>query len=155
VDQQLLTAIYPRVPRTHHLDSTPGRQQRPISSIKDKAANSEFLRDKYNDSTFDIKVKVIFVKALKDIDGFLYNKSHVQTYLTHSGLRVHISQVVTFDVEVWLFYGTSSPMILRPDQGDKYSFISQTLTYKSSGKVSDITFRGIGNEEKVNVIAII
>ena len=87
-----------------------------------------------------MKVNANFVEALEDMEGSPYDKSALQTFLTPSGLRVHTSQVAACGDEVWIIYGARFPMVLRPEHGTRYSFISQALICESNEKISDIMF---------------
>jgi hypothetical protein len=127
---------------------------------KDEISKPEFIKDQQNDCNLDIKVKAIFVEALDDIDGSLYDESLIQTFLTPSGLRVHTSQVAAYDDEVWVLYGARSPVVLRPDQDGRYSFLSEALVCRSNDGISDIMYGRMvdlvpNNEASVKVITIV
>ncbi len=114
--------------------------EKPFQASKEEIGTAKFVRDEFNDSNLDLKVKGIYVGSLTDIDGSPYDNSPIQTFLTPSGLGVHTSQVVAYDDEVWVLYGARKPVILRLEQGRRYSFLSNALVCDRDGLISDIMF---------------
>jgi hypothetical protein len=136
-----------------------GREE-PFQASKEEIGAPEFSRDKFKDSNLDLNVKGIYVESLADIDGSLYDNAPIQTFLTPSGLRVHTSQVVAYDDEVWVLYGARKPVILRLEQGRRYSFLSDALVCRDDGLISEIMFGSMvdmvrNNEAKVQDITIV
>ena len=134
--------------------------EKPFQASKEEMEAPEFVRDEFNDSNLDLKVKGIYVGSLTDIDGSLYDNSPIQTFLTPSGLRVHTSQVAAYDDEVWVLYGARKPVILRLDQGERYSFLSEALVCGHDGLISEIMFGSMvdmmrNNKAKVQDITIV
>jgi hypothetical protein len=135
-------------------------KEEPFQASKEEIGAPEFIRDKFNDSNLDLNVKGIYVESLADIDGSLYDNAPIQTFLTPSGLRVHTSQVVAYDDEVWVLYGARKPVILRLEQGRRYSFLSDALVCRDDGLISEIMFGSMvdmvrNNEAKVQDITIV
>ena len=98
-----------------------------------------------------MKVDAILVEVLEAMEGSPYDESALQTFSTPSGLRAHTSQVAACGDEVWVIRGARFPMVLRSEQGDRYSFISQALICESDGKISDIMFGSKIAEVEANV----
>ncbi|KAE9373061.1 hypothetical protein N431DRAFT_557268 [Stipitochalara longipes BDJ] len=126
----------------------------PFQASKYEAAEPEFVKDQSDECILDMKVNAIFVESLEDMEGSPYDESALQTFLTPSGLRVHTSQVAACGDEVWIIYGARSPMILRSEQGGRYSFISQAMICESNGKISDVMFGSRMVELEANVKSI-
>jgi len=136
-----------------------GNEER-FQASKEEIGAPEFIRDEFNDSNLDLNVKGIYVESLADIDGSLYDNSPIQTFSTPSGLRIHTSQVVAYDDEVWVLYGAKKPVILRLEQGRRYSFLSDALVCRDDGLISEIMFGSMvdmvrNNEAKVQDITIV
>jgi hypothetical protein len=133
--------------------------EKPFQASKEETGAPEFVRDEFNDSILDLKVKGIHAGSLVDIEGSLYDKSLIQTFLTPSGLRVHTSQAAAYDDEVWVLYGARKPVILRLEQGRRYSFLGEALICGHDGVISDIMFGSLvdmvrNNEAKLQDITI-
>ncbi len=65
----------------------------------------------------------------------------VEVDLTRSGcLRVHTSQVAAYVDDVWVFDRARSPVVLRLEQGRRYSFLSEALLCRSDGLLSEMIF---------------
>lgn len=134
--------------------------KKPFQASKEEIGAPGFVRDEFNDSNLDLKVKGIYAGSLEYIVGSLYGNSLIQTFLTPSGLRVHTSQVAAYDDEVWVLYGARKPVILRLEQGKRYSFLSEALVCGYDGLISDIMFGSMvdivrNNEAKVQEITIV
>ncbi|PMD26940.1 hypothetical protein NA56DRAFT_698183 [Hyaloscypha hepaticicola] len=111
--------------------------KKPFQASKEEIGAPGFVRDEFNDSNLDLK-----------------------TFLTPSGLRVHTSQVAAYDDEVWVLYGARKPVILRLEQGKRYSFLSEALVCGYDSLISDIMFGSMvdmvrNNEAKVQEITIV
>jgi hypothetical protein len=99
----------------------------------------EYRKDEANETNIDIKLKGIFIDVLDKREEPIPDFPDLQVFSTPNGQRIITPKSAILDDEVWILYGASRPVILRPED-DVYGFLCEALVYNEDGNMSEIMF---------------
>jgi len=120
------------------LNSDP--QYEPFNASKGLPAKAEFRIDETNEANLDLKVQGVLIDVLYEHGNSIPNFPSLQLFKMPSGLWIITPKSALLEDEVWVFYGASKPVLLRPEGDNMYGFLGEVLVLKQDGAVSDIMF---------------
>ena len=101
---------------------THNAQNRAFNASKNRKAVTEFRHHRSKPSHVDMRVRGVFIDFLDQQDEAADDSSEVLIFSTGHGQVVLVPPNSHVDDQVWVLYGASKPVLLRPEGPDTYSF---------------------------------
>ena len=104
-------------------------------------AETAFRYDETNDTNVDLRVKGILLDILDELKGPVHDFPDLRLFEMPGNQKVVAPTSAILDDEVWVLYGASKPVLLRPEGDDTYAFIGEVLVFNDDGTTpSDVMF---------------
>jgi hypothetical protein len=112
---------------------------RPFNASKEERAVVMFWQDRADETNLDLRVKGIFFDTLDEIREPLTGFPGLLSFLTlETQYHVIVPNTARMEDEIWVLYGASMPVVLRPEFKNSYGFLGQAVVLKQDGSISDI-----------------
>jgi Heterokaryon incompatibility protein (HET) len=136
---------------------THNAQNRAFNAAKDTKAVTEFRHHTSDPSHVDMRIRGVFVDFLDQQDEAADDSSEALVYSTGDAQAVIAPPKALTDDEVWVIYGVSKPVLLRPEGPDTYSFLGYVFVCdREKMEESEIMFgKAVEGEHKAKDIWII